>query len=66
MKCCLSTKLMPSVSDPGILKPGARSRRGLIFRGLEIVFDAPLQLHEQPNALVVRVENLIHIVNIAC
>ena len=57
---------MPSVSDPGILKPGARSRRGLIFRGLEIVFDAPLQLHELPNDFVVRVENSIHIVNIAC
>ena len=45
-------KLLPPLSsgaDPGISKPGARCRRGRIFRGLWIVF-------------VVSVENKKHIV----
>ena len=41
---------------------GGRSLRGIILR-YEDCFDAPSQI---PNAFVVRVENKIHIVNIAC
>ena len=49
------------VADPGISKTGARSRRDRIL-GSEVCFDAPLT-HNL--CFVVRVENKVHIVNIA-
>ena len=51
-----------SGADPGILKPGVRSRLGIIFNfgGLGIVL-IPLYIY-----IVVREENNMHIVNIAC
>ena len=42
---------------------GARSQRGIFFFRSEDCFDAPSHI---PYALVVRVENKIHIVIIAC
>ena len=50
------------MADPGISKPGARSRSGRILRSV-VRFDAPSLI---PFVFAVRVLNKIHDVNIVC
>ena len=58
--CMFMAQKQGSVADPGISKPGARSRRGRFLRS-GVCFDA---LSRIPYVFVVRVVNKIQIVNI--